>query len=98
MGPKTVNIRSICNRLDLPVEEVSGEGGSMLGTFHWVMITSGGGGRWLVLFSFPMQPGDQQPRRYSPLGRRLLTPPYFSLATTDPTYLEARVYTRPYLL
>lgn len=56
MGPKTVNIRSICDRLDLPVEEVSGEDGSMLGTFHWAMIPSGGGDDGLFRFLFPCSP------------------------------------------
>lgn len=97
--PKIGNTKSICGRLDLPVEKIPNTSDSELSTFHWVTIISGkgGGAQWLAPFS-SMQPDHQRSCSRSLLGRFLLTPRHVSLATTALAYLEARMYTRPYLL
>lgn len=40
-GPKTGNIRSISDRLNFPVEEMSNTNDYRLGTFHWDTTVSG---------------------------------------------------------
>lgn len=61
-------------------------------------LRKGGGGTMACSFSLPMQPGHQRSCSRSLLGRFLLTPLHVSLATTALAYLEARMYTKPYLL